>query len=198
MQNQEGEDSGSKNGGLLEDKEPKLKSDFNLSQDSDEEAPEIKRDKFIQEFNSHRDLEDSQMIHEKDQKINDFKKRSESDLENIYTNQRSNKDSKDQQNPGLILSTREAQDEKEPLSSARNLLSTNRERNSGFKLPAQLEQINEVKEVDLSNIDHQQMSELSVDLNQKKFSALQDASVQKSKLEKDQGNFFDLEQFQMK
>jgi len=56
-------------------------------------------------------------------------------------------------NPAGVVSTREAQDEKDPLSSARNLLSTNRDRAASSRFPIELEQINEVKEFDQSQHD---------------------------------------------
>jgi hypothetical protein len=78
---------------------------------------------------------------------------SESNYETVYTNQKSLKDHGIELNPAGVVSTREAQDEKDPLSSARNLLSTNRDRAASSRFPIELEQINEVKEFDLSQLD---------------------------------------------
>lgn len=87
-----------------------LKSDFNFSQDSDEEAPEIKRDKFIEDISSNRDLEESQMVKEKNQQVTEFIRRSESDQENVYTNQKSNKVVTEHETQRVALSTREGPD----------------------------------------------------------------------------------------
>lgn len=156
-----------------------LKSDDNSSEQSDEEAPHIKRDKLIENLNSNRH-------------------------EEVYTNQKSLKDHGSELNPAGVVSTREAQDEKDPLSSARNLLSTNRDRAASSRFPIELEQINEVKEFDQSQHDQrvleqsidldqksqhdQRVSEQSIDLDQKKFSELgndNEFTPQKNKLEKE-------------
>ena len=60
-----------------------MKGDFNFSQDSDEEAPAIKRDKFIEELGSNKYFEKDQLVDGTNQHVSEFIKRSETDQDNV-------------------------------------------------------------------------------------------------------------------